>query len=178
MKKLLALPLLLLLTGNAFAASHVVSFDNASYNLAFASESGPEAINEYIPAGQTLDNWTKMVALHIYHNMPGVTPDQFAQKMGQFLKHTNPGANYKIIKSTGRDEVIIDFFTWTTAPPIIAEFNIFKFSRQGPTDLIGYQYAFRNYGPLTPAYTNEFKANRLRLIALVAAAPYPAFAGG
>jgi hypothetical protein len=153
-----------------------VIFDDTTYHLAYIKENSTASINEYILPEKTLENWDKMVALHVFHHQSNITPAQFAQRLGEAVKTKNPKAGFRVISNPHTEEAMIDFMTWTNEDPLISEFNIFKFKiGSKPGDILGYQYAFRTYGNSVEEFKKEFSQNRERLVSLMKNEPYPPF---
>ena len=178
-KRLLSLVLaasFLLSLNNAYSLdkSKSIKFDGDTYYLAFSSKNPAGGyFNEYLKEGENLNNWKKLLAVYNFPNLDD--PLQAAQSLANMVKMTNKDANFQIIQNKERGEVIIDFFTWTQTEPTIAEFNIFRYTKvNGKPGLIAYQFAFRNYGELTPEYQKEFTENRSKWIGLIADSKIPA----
>ncbi len=152
-----------------------VAFDNTHYKLAFTQSTKPVDINEYLPEGQTLTGWTKMIALHRYNDVD-LTPLEFAHEFAEVVKRTSSQAGSRILKNDQTQEVMIEFITWTQQEPIIGEFNIFRFRTDEKTGkLVGLQYAFRHYGPPNKAYEDEITNNKARWVQLLASQPIPEY---
>ncbi|WP_298438834.1 hypothetical protein [Geobacter sp.] len=159
---------------NAVAAptgKQTVTFDGERYHLAYTNENG--TLEEYLPAGQTLENWTKMIALR--HHGDVDQPAAAVRNMAAHIKATYPGAGVDHMVKQDGSEALIDFFIWTNEQPIVAEFNVFRFRKlPGVRGLVSYQFAYRNVGSLSDEYAEAFKKNRTRWIGLMTKTTYPA----
>lgn len=158
----------------AFAAS-AIELNGTRYELAFVNELPTRSLNEYIPPGETLDKWTKMLALHIYHNQQ-ISPEQFALELMKLVVKLNPDAPKPAIAGkSSQGDIVIDFVTWPQDKAYI-EYNVFKFKKGNqPGDIIGYQYAMRSYGhPPSDNFMAAIK-NTLPFRKELGEAPFPQF---
>ena len=175
MKKIIVLLVLSLFPALAMAEETGIAFDNVNYKLAFVQNTEPVDINEYLPQGQMLGNWKKMIALHRYNDTEQ-SPEEFAKEFADILKITNPDATSSIIKNEKSGEALIEFFIWTDKEPLIGEFNIFRFRKDEKTGkLVALQYAFRNYGQVTKAFEDELTKNKARWIQMITQQPFPEY---
>lgn len=101
------------------------------------------AIVEYVPAGESLEDWTRLVGLHMFREHPG-SPADAAAALARLAERSYPGSKPRI-RSEG-SEAVIDF---TVAAPggEFVEFNVFKYAR-GPDGrgIVAFQYARRFRG--------------------------------
>lgn len=128
--------------------ANTIEFQGQSLRLAYVAESPDpndgRAINEYVPVGESLENWTQLIG--IYHYPHQHDSKSIAGQMVKALKASNPLARFQIHESEDGKRVLLDFITWDTEKGI-TEFNIFIYQKhpQG-TGLIAQQYALRAYG--------------------------------
>jgi hypothetical protein len=97
---------------------------------------------EYIPAGETLDHWTKLASIRTFKNLN--EPESYARALGQRVKQDNPLSQSAIVYNPKKNIAIIDFITWPKDLAYV-EFNIFRIERNGKSGLVAYQYAVRDY---------------------------------
>ena len=103
MKKALLFSLILLST-LAVCAYETIIFhfpDGERWDSAYYKKIGLEAILQYVPYGQTSDNWTRSIVVHSYNENESPAPF-FAQKEIRKMRKINPKGQYKIIKSCSR----------------------------------------------------------------------------
>lgn len=137
------------LVGTAKTSAPVtVDFQGETFQLAYVAESpnpsDGRAINEYLTNGETLDNWTKLIAVFGYPNLNDGR--EHARNMVRALKVSNPQARYQIHESEDGQRVMLDFITWD-AEKSITEFNIFIYQKSPDgRGLIANQFALRAYG--------------------------------
>lgn len=128
--------------------ANTIEFQGQSLRLAYVAESpDPDdgrAINEYVPVGESLENWTQLIG--IYHYPHQHDSKSIAGQMVKALKASNPLARSQIRESQDGKRVMLDFITWDTEKGI-TEFNIFIYQKhpQG-TGLVAQQYALRAHG--------------------------------
>jgi hypothetical protein len=151
----------------AHADTPSVDFDGQRYRLEDQPESrrpnggsgsGPA---EFTLEGETVDNWTKLFAFHVYP-WAGNDPSLAAATLGQVVQNENPDANFALQEDKKNGEAIIDFLTWRPGSDLM-EFNVFKYARAeyGP-GLIALQFAQRfKLGDLS---VEEFRALRDRAV--------------
>ncbi len=106
MKKVLLFSFLILfaLTTSVFAyETAIIRFpDGERWDPAFYKKNGNEAILQYVPLGQTNDNWVRSIVLHSYnHNEYPV--DQFVSTNLARMQKANPTAKYKTLKLSKND---------------------------------------------------------------------------
>lgn len=117
-----------------------VSFNNQKYELAYSEGAKGIWLNEYLLPGETLNAWTKMVALRTYGNA-AVSPKEAAIQVARNLMASNPQAKYAMHENSKTGEVLLDFVTWDRT---VEEFNAFKFATING-GLVSLQFAFRTY---------------------------------
>lgn len=128
--------------------ANTIEFQGQSLRLAYVAESPDpndgRAINEYVPAGESLENWTQLIGIYHYPHQHDIK--SVAGQMVKALKASNPLARFQIHESEDGKRVMLDFITWDTKKGI-TEFNIFIYQKhpQG-TGLVAQQYALRAYG--------------------------------
>jgi len=136
-----------------FAASPaVVEFDGEQYLPSFTSNQADVRLVEYVRAGETLENWTKLFAVR---NFPRRNDDPRAAVMTfeQVVKQHNPLAGVQTLVKQDGSEAMIDFLTWETGAKQM-ELNIHRYLKKpGYPGLISYQFAYR-FG-VTPDMTAE-----------------------
>jgi hypothetical protein len=104
--------------------------------------SGEDVLGEYIPAGQTFDNWTSMFAVRIFHGR--LTPDQAAQAKRSEIAARRAGGDVMangVVLAKG-DTRVVDFLM---SQGHVVEHNIIKYSQYIDGRLAGYQLAHRFY---------------------------------
>ena len=52
-------------------------------------------MTEYVPAGETVQNWTEMVTVQVFLNMRDVTPAQYRKRMERMWGEACPGSQVK-----------------------------------------------------------------------------------
>ena len=128
--------------------ANTIEFQGQQLRLAFVAESPDpkdgQAINEYVPVGESLDKWTQLIGVYHYPHLED--SKAIVGQMVKALNASNPLARYQIHASQDGKRIMLDFITWETEKGI-TEFNVFIFQKhpQG-TGLIAQQYALRAYG--------------------------------
>jgi hypothetical protein len=100
---------------------------------------------EYIPATETWDNWTKMLAVRFIPGSeldPRASAKQTADNITA-LKETDPMANVNVYWNEEKKEAIVDFLISSQVPKFL-EHNMFRFLKV-PKGIVSYQIARRAY---------------------------------
>lgn len=136
----LALVVIMLTGGAAWAADDTVIFAGATFAKKHEARNGPNAIVEFTSDGESIEAWTRLFAFHAFTATTD-DPVRAARRLGALVKQRNPAAKFSVIKSNTGPEVIIDFLTWPPDDSTL-EFNVFKY---GPAakGLVAAQFARR-----------------------------------
>lgn len=112
MKKALLLIISLLCAQCAYAYQTVlVDFPpNQGWHAVYYGTQNNEAILQYVPAGQSYENWTKSVIFHSYKNSNG--SNRLSNNAARFMDQTtsqmevqNPSQAYRYTKYTNMDSI-------------------------------------------------------------------------
>lgn len=139
-------------------------FGGQVYVLAHREANAGGAINEYIPMGERLQSWNRMIALRRYGNQSD--PAAAAQRVAANMQAQAPPRPHTITPlPDGR--TMIEFTTW--AGPI-TEYNLQIF-RTDPAGrgLLELQYAERAYGEEPQRFIERMRARGPELIRLLIA---------
>lgn len=106
MKKVLLFSMILLST-LAVCAYETIIFhfpDGERWDSAFYKKRNLEAILQYVPFGQTSENWIRTIVVHSYNENESPAP-YFGQREIQKMMKINPTGKYSIIKSKENDAI-------------------------------------------------------------------------
>ncbi len=113
-------------------------FGNIDYVLVNRSE----IVNQYIPFGQTLDNWTSMFALRRF---PGMTnPSDAVGNVTETLQADHPETMFKVTQDDVTGDRGIDFLIWTQDKQL-SEFDVHIYQRRNGS-VLGKMFLMRGYG--------------------------------
>lgn len=152
-----------------------LQFQGQAFELAFSQSNQQEAINEYIPAGETLEQWNTLLAVRSYAGRRDY--QQLAGGLVKALKEKNPLARAALHTSPDGKRSMVDFVTWDLAQEI-TEFNVFIY-QLGPdgNSVLSQQFAERAYGKDEGLeFLRNLKDRRLKLLAAVGEFSFPAIA--
>ncbi len=76
--------------------------DGELWEPAYYKKVGEEAILQYVPGGQTSNNWKRTIVVHSYNNNDAAI-NWFAQKEIRKMRKINPNGQYKTIKRNEND---------------------------------------------------------------------------
>jgi len=120
-----------------------------------------------VPAAETLDHWTLMLAVRIFKGK--LTPDQAVAMKDQEVQARRAQGDYmanSMVFAKG-DTRVIDF-AMSQSP--IVEHNVMSFSKRADGRLVSYQLARRYYKPSSEiddglrAFIGEIKSNRNKYV--------------
>ena len=106
MKKVLLFSLIMLTT-LAVCAYETIIFhfpDGELWEASYYKKRGNEAILQYVPGGETSNNWTRSIVVHSYNENESPAPF-FAQYEIRKMRKINPKGQYSIIKSRANDAI-------------------------------------------------------------------------
>jgi hypothetical protein len=117
-----------------------LSFDGETYVLQSAASDETVIVNEFLPDGQTRENWSRMLAERLFFQEND--PQAYALALETRLKEANPASRPRVSVTDDGQEAIIDFLILAEDRSKTTEFNIFRFLRH-PKGLLAYQFAYR-----------------------------------
>jgi len=152
-----------------------VKFHGETYGLAWVAENtgpaGAEVINEYLRTTDTLETWTKLIAVRSYANRTDYK--RMVAALAQALEQQNPLARYAIMHSPDGKRTCIDFLTWDLNAKV-TEFNVFIFRLDcSGTAVISQQFAMRDYGDDRLDFMKRLKDLRPKLLEEVENLEFP-----
>ena len=107
MKKVLLFSILFLITAiGAFAYETVIIKYPAGevWTKAYYKKIGDEAILQYVPAGQSHQDWTRSIIVHAYYESAYPINVFISNDLAR-MKLTNPTGNYRYLKLTENDSM-------------------------------------------------------------------------
>jgi hypothetical protein len=117
-------------------------FQGTAFKKAFSDKSAAGPYFEYLPKGQSLKSWTKLMG---YYDFPKLRdPKDAAQNLARLVKKANPLAQSQVIENPSTGEAIVDFVTWPEDVKFV-EFNIWRYRKAPGGGLVALQYAERAY---------------------------------
>ena len=101
-----------------------------------------DVVNQYIPFGQTLENWTSMFALRKFPNMS--SPEDAVKNVTENLQLNHPETMFKVTRDEETGDRGVDFLIWTDDKQL-SEFDVHIYQqRQG--FVMGKMFLMRGYG--------------------------------
>ena len=106
MKKVLLFSVLFFMMLTAAAYETVIFHfpDGERWDAAYYKKKGNEAILQYVPFGQTSNNWSRTIVVHSYNENESPAPF-FAQTEIRRMRKINPTGKYSVIKSRENDAI-------------------------------------------------------------------------
>lgn len=119
-----------------------VFFDGQIMRLAYGASNDAGSLMEFIPKGQTLENWTRLAAIHTYHS-ERLGPRKRADAILAQIARTQPKAPTASFDSPDGRQTVVMFALWSAGEPFV-EFTVFAFGTAGDPDTdVGLQYSIK-----------------------------------
>ena len=117
------------------------------FELGDQGQSGPGSdIAEYIPKGETVNDWSRMVTVQVFHNLKAFDPDRFAEVIRTRGPASCPGEDGVLVKR-GREHgyaFSIWLFTCPLNPQTGKPETFYNKLISGADALYSVQYSFRS----------------------------------
>ncbi len=136
-------------------------FDGQVLVLAFEGNDSGATIKEFIPAGETLDSWTKLAAIRQFDHLDD--PVAYGVATVEELKQKHPQSPSSLNKNPKTGGVILDFVVWPEDASFV-EFNVFLYDNRPGGGLVSQQYALRAYGADAELFLKNLRPVRERLV--------------
>jgi len=116
------------------------------FRAAAHGENGPVATYEFVPAGETAADWSKMVTVQIMHNLKGTAPDAFAGNLRTRWLAACAGGDAKKINAGVENGYPISLwlFSCPLNPKTSKPENMFTKIIGGTDSLYSIQFAYRS----------------------------------
>jgi hypothetical protein len=115
------------------------------FKSGYTASNGKEDMAEYVPAGESVDDWSRMVTVQIFHEAKNADPEGFADNLAKGWTSSCPGGTAQ--KSTAGVENGYPFALWVYACPLNPQTNkpenMFLKVTSGADALYSVQYAYR-----------------------------------
>ncbi len=76
----------------AFVNENLITTAPAGYHVGFRNKSDDGLITEWVPAGETVENWTEMVTVQVFYHLK-VSPEAFMSNLEARWQRGCPGAD-------------------------------------------------------------------------------------
>lgn len=159
-----------------------LDFNDTSFELAWSDQPNKDYyIQEYLPAGETLESFDQMLTLHVFDTKTTVK-EGIGQKINELnkRKETDPTCNFAVQSNPDESEYIIDFVLGESEGDemTIVEFNVYRYKRvkigKRKEGLLVYAYSKRAYGGDILPFMKGLKEARSTHINQMIAAEVPA----
>lgn len=146
----LGLLLALLLGGAVQAAPPSLEFAGCAFYLADARSAGNRSLAEYLPKGQTFEDYSHLLAVR--HDAP-VNLEQYANLLKKDLTTKYPGSTFAVLERT---ETTLEL-EFLIASEQGREYNLWHFQNT-PQGLVSLQFVVRNRGDLARGFDTALEA--------------------
>jgi hypothetical protein len=135
------LPALCTLLPAAVQREADLQFDGERYVKKDVFYSAEIRREEYVRPHETLENWTKLVAVRNFTTLDD--PKQAVVEFSERLKRQDPPVESRMLVAKDGSEAVIDFVTGPKDGSY-GEYNVWRYMKvKGYTGLIAYQFAYR-----------------------------------
>lgn len=124
-------------------APQEVTFDGQKMNLAWQGGEEGAPIYEYLPEGETLEQWKHLASIREWDAIDDAK--ELAANTEKTVKESYPGAPTQLIENPETGDTILDFIVGPEDGSF-AEYNVFKYSQRDGGGVVAEQYALRAYG--------------------------------
>lgn len=133
----------LLAKESAAAPPRQVEFDGKKLKLAWQSENPELPVEEFIPADETLEKWTRLASIRRFPDLDD--PKSLAATTVETVNASYPGAPTNMFDNPESEDAIIEFVVDAPDESFV-EYNLFKYAKDPKGGVIAQQYALRTYG--------------------------------
>lgn len=128
---------------------------------AYAPPESKVALREYVPAGESIKNWTRMASIRVFKDQKD--PKAYLTAVAAQVAKSHPSARYQFLQNNKGKSLVLDFMTFPpeSVSPFYAEWNLMRASFVEGKGLVVYQYAMRIFdvgpqiGPIVNAERNK-----------------------
>ena len=120
----------------------------AGFKVGYQASNGKEDIVEYVPTGETVNDWTKMVTVQVFHDASNTDPEAFAANIADGWKSSCTGGEASKI-ATGAENgypIAVWAYSCVLNPQTSKPESMWLKVTSGGDALYSVQYAYR----LTP----------------------------
>ncbi|MEH2478269.1 hypothetical protein V1282_001626 [Nitrobacteraceae bacterium AZCC 2146] len=116
-----AIPLALTAALAFSAPAHALQAENLlvtkpkAYKVGFQKKSAKEMMSEWVPDGESVNDWTEMVTVQIFFNLRDVTPAQYRARMEKLWGDACPGSQVRNVNQGA--ESLYPTMTWALRCP-------------------------------------------------------------
>ena len=143
---LLALALAAVAPAAAIEGENLLAPMPDDFKVGYHDANDSEAMAEYVPDAETVDNWSRMVTVQIFHKLKGADADVFAGNLAKGWRGACPGGDGR--KLTSGVENGYAFSLWAFECPLNPETGkpetMWLKATSGADSLYGVQYAYRS----------------------------------
>jgi hypothetical protein len=152
-------------------ASHRIEFGGDVYVLAHKESGNDGIINEYIRAGESLERWSRMIAVRRFVHLDD--PGAAVGALARAIKQDNSEAKFAVWINDEKSRFTIDFVTWDENGTV--EFNIWIYQKDASGEgLIAKQFAARAYRPDGESFLQNLVSQRPKWLNETMAYEFPA----
>lgn len=149
-----------------------MEFNGIKFNLAWSDRPRDNYfIQEYLPEGQTPENFEEMLTIHLFETDMSVS--EAVQQKGKELtsrKNLIRLCNYQITESPDGKEYMVDFILSESKGDnmTIAEFNVYRYKQSDlgndRNGILVYAYSKRSYGDDITPFLKKLKDEKINYL--------------
>ena len=128
------------------ANAEEIHFDNSKYILKYSTLSPllKGYMNEYYPANELINNWTKMIGIYYYPNEN--SPIKFAKEFDKTIENSENSMLIKFIENKKQDKAVVSFLVNNTQNgKNYFEYNVYKYEKHPKKGTMMLKYAIKYF---------------------------------
>jgi len=138
-----------------------IQFGSTEFHCAFFDKNEEGWIKEYIPTGQTLQNWEELISVRNFNTI--VSPKKYIQSMAAQYRYEYPGIDFAVFERPEFGQWGLDFIAFARGDKKTVEWNCFLAEKsKAGSGITVYQYAMREFS--FSAFEATFREERPKLL--------------
>lgn len=122
-------------------AGPIVEVGGITFQQVFKESKGSESLHEYLPPGEKLDSWTKLVAFREFSKPR--EPKAYIENLATVYRKKFPHMQFAVFQDVSTGDWMIDYFAYLKdEKPKYIEWNFFR-ARKAKKGIVVFQYAVR-----------------------------------
>jgi hypothetical protein len=130
-----------------YAETKCITVGDLKFMLASAPVGSPTRMREYLPEGEHLENWVRLVSVQIFPKLRD--SEEYLTKLATQVQNRDPATQYRIWRKDHNTPLVLDFmaFSYKNGFVEFLEWNLMKAHYVEGEGLVLNQYAMRIYNP-------------------------------
>ncbi|MEO6054193.1 MAG: hypothetical protein ABIP97_09290 [Chthoniobacterales bacterium] len=122
-------------------ANPYLDFDGTRFYLAYAPNDPSDHLRQYVPAGESMDHWNRMLSSQLYKNLHD--PEQYIKTLAHKVQGGKPEKNYELYIDKKKNMYLLEFVDISHRN--FVECNIMQANYEKGVGLNLWRYSWRIY---------------------------------